>query len=76
MHNRPEDSKGWAPSRVWRTTPAAIRGGAIATAFDYDKVRDAPLVHGREHTEEEMWDTVMYLYEYTGYTPRAQEVHH
>ena len=27
-------------------------------------------------TEEEMWDAVMYLYEYTGYAPRAQEVHH
>jgi len=27
-------------------------------------------------TAEEMWDAVMYLYEYTGYTPRAQEVHH
>ena len=27
-------------------------------------------------TEEEMWDAVMYLFEYTGYKPRAQEVHH
>ena len=27
-------------------------------------------------TEEEMWDVVMYLFEYTGYAPRAQEVHH
>jgi hypothetical protein len=27
-------------------------------------------------TAEEMWDAVMYLYEYTGYAPRAQEVHH
>ena len=26
--------------------------------------------------EQEMWDAVMYLFEYTGYTPRAQEVHH
>ena len=27
-------------------------------------------------TEEEMWDVVSYLFEYTGYRPRAQEVHH
>jgi mannonate dehydratase len=47
---------GWAPSRVWRTTPATIRGGAVATAFNYEMVKDAPLVYGREHTEEEMWE--------------------
>lgn len=27
-------------------------------------------------TEQEMWDAVMYLFEYTNYRPRAQEVHH
>jgi mono/diheme cytochrome c family protein len=27
-------------------------------------------------TEEEMWDAVAYLFEYTGYEPRKQEVHH
>jgi mono/diheme cytochrome c family protein len=27
-------------------------------------------------TEEEMWDVVMYLFDYTGYTPRAKTVHH
>lgn len=27
-------------------------------------------------TEEEMWDAVSYLFEYTGYRPRKQEVHH
>ena len=29
----------WMPSSVWRTTPAQIRCGTIATAFDYDKAR-------------------------------------
>jgi len=27
-------------------------------------------------TEEEMWDAVLFLYDYTGYKPRAQEVQH
>ena len=27
-------------------------------------------------TEEEMWDAVAYLFEYTEYRPRKQEVHH
>lgn len=27
-------------------------------------------------TEEEMWDAILFLYDYTGYQPRAQEVHH
>ena len=27
-------------------------------------------------TEEEMWDVILYLYDYTGYTPRAEEEHH
>ena len=46
----------WMPSHVWRTTPATVRGEAIATAFDYDQARDYPLTHDRVHTEEEMWD--------------------
>mgnify|MGYP006293757541 CR=1 FL=1 len=52
----PRFGYGWAPSRVWRSTPATLRGGAVATAFDYDKVRDYPFVYEREHTEEEMWE--------------------
>lgn len=31
----------WMPLLVWRTTPARIRGGAEATAFDLDEVRSA-----------------------------------
>lgn len=47
----------WMPSHVWRTPPKAIRGAAIATAFDYDISKNMPLTHGREYSEEEMWRT-------------------
>ncbi len=46
----------WMPSHVWRTEPKLIRGGALATAFDYDEALKMPNTHGREHTEEEMWE--------------------
>ncbi len=46
----------WMPSHVWRTKPELIRGGALATAFDYDEALKMPNTHGREHTEEEMWE--------------------
>ncbi len=45
----------WMPSHVWRTPPKAIRGAAIATAFDYERSKELPLTHGREYSEEEMW---------------------
>jgi mannonate dehydratase len=31
----------WMPLLVWRTKPARIRGGAEATAFDYEQARQA-----------------------------------
>ena len=46
----------WMPSHVWRTKPELIRGGALATAFDYEEAQMMPNTHGREHTEEEMWE--------------------
>jgi mannonate dehydratase len=45
----------WMPSHVWRTPPAAIRGGAVATAFDAGVAATYPLTHGRAYDEEEMW---------------------
>ena len=45
----------WMPSHVWRTDPVTIRGGAIATAFDYDIAKQIPNTHDREYTEEELW---------------------
>ena len=50
----------WMPSMVWRTTPKIIRCGAVATAFDYDQSNELPLTHGREYTEEEIWDNLQY----------------
>ncbi len=46
----------WMPSHVWRTKPELIRGNALATAFDYEEALKMPNTHGREHTEEEMWE--------------------
>ena len=48
----------WMPSGVWRTTPEQIRYGALATAFDYEQAKLMPLTHGREYTEEEMWENL------------------
>ena len=39
----------WMPGLVWRTQSAQIRGGAGATAFDYDVVKN---VHGRASCQE------------------------
>ena len=46
----------WMPSHVWRTEPETIRGGAVATAFDYEAALKMPNTHGRSHTEDEMWE--------------------
>jgi len=44
------------PNSVWRTSHSTpVRGGATATAFDMELVKDAPLTHGRVYTEAEMW---------------------
>ena len=48
----------WMPSGVWRTTPEQIRYDAVATAFDYEQAKSMPLTHGREYTEEEMWENL------------------
>ncbi|MBL07026.1 MAG: mannonate dehydratase [Chloroflexi bacterium] len=48
----------WMPSHVWRTNPRYIRGGAIATAFDYESAKNYPLTHDREYSEEEMWENL------------------
>ncbi len=48
----------WMPSHVWRTTPASIRCDAIATAFDYAEAGRMPFTHGRDYTEDEMWDNL------------------
>ena len=61
----------WMPSQVWRTEPEYIRGGAEATAFDNKVAQKLPLTHGREYTEQEMWDNLEYWIKII--TPIAEE---
>lgn len=62
----------WMPNSVWRTsgtTPG--RGGARVTSFDMDLAKSAPRSHGREYTEDEMWDN--YAYFVQAVVPVAEE---
>jgi len=61
----------WLPSEVWRTPHADIRAGAMATAFDYDFAKRMPLTHGREYSEEELWENLEYWI--TTIAPVAEE---
>jgi mannonate dehydratase len=54
----------WTPSGVWRSsTTYKIRGGAEAMNVDLSDFTDAPLTHGREYSENEMWDNYEYFIE-------------
>jgi mannonate dehydratase len=47
---------------VWSTDAEETRGGAFARAFDLEKAqKQKPLTHGREYTEEEIWDNYTYF---------------
>ena len=59
------------PSHVWRTPSKSIRGGAVATAFNYEEAKKMPLTHDREYTEEEMWENLEYWIKII--TPVAEE---
>ena len=48
----------WMPSHVWRTPPRAIRGGALATAYDDRLGQQYPPTHGRVSSEEEIWQNL------------------
>ncbi|MDP6666481.1 MAG: mannonate dehydratase [Dehalococcoidia bacterium] len=61
----------WMPSHVWRTPPKLIRGGAVATAFNYEQANKMPLAHGREYGDEEMWENLEYWIKII--TPIAEE---
>ena len=73
----------WMPSRVWRTQrDKKIRGGALATAFDYSIVEEGleknlvvdgkdSLQHGRIYEDEEMWKNLEYWIKII--TPIAEE---
>jgi mannonate dehydratase len=61
----------WMPSHVWRTPPAHIRGGAVATAYDHTIAQQMPLTHGRVYSEEEIWANLEYWIKII--TPIAEE---
>jgi mannonate dehydratase len=61
----------WMPSHVWRTPPAHIRGGAVATAYDDALGQEMPLTHGRVYSEEEIWANLEYWIKII--TPIAEE---
>jgi mannonate dehydratase len=61
----------WMPSHVWRTPPARIRGGAVATAFDNALAQEMPPTHGRVYSEEEIWANLEYWIKII--TPVAEE---
>ena len=61
----------WMPSMVWRTPTKLIRGGAVATSFNYEEANKMPLTHGRVYTDEEMWENLEYWIKII--TPIAEE---
>ncbi|MFH1008393.1 MAG: mannonate dehydratase [Candidatus Latescibacterota bacterium] len=62
----------WMPNSVWRTSRSTPgRGGATGTSFDMELAKRAPLTHGREYTEEELWAN--YTYYMKAILPVAEE---
>lgn len=54
----------WAANNVWRTSRThRLRGGAQATAYNHEEIKDAPYTHGREFTEEEVWEAYTWFIE-------------
>ncbi|MFN2110093.1 MAG: mannonate dehydratase [Anaerolineae bacterium] len=53
----------WMPVFNWMrtSTTAPARGGALATAFDYDLMRNAPLTEYGVVTEEQLWENLEYF---------------
>lgn len=53
----------WMPVFNWirTSTTALTRGGALATAFDYDLMRNAPLTEYGVVTEDQLWENLHYF---------------
>ena len=53
----------WMPVFNWMrtSTTAPARGGALATAYDHDLMRNAPLTEYGIVTEEQLWDNLAYF---------------
>jgi mannonate dehydratase len=52
----------WEPKGVWSSEPGEIRY-AKARLVDLDEMRKRPFTHGREYTEEELWENFRYFME-------------
>lgn len=55
----------WMPVFNWMRTSATVplRGGAYATGYNHDFMRDAPLTEYGEVTEEQLWENLKYFLE-------------
>ena len=55
----------WMPVFNWTRTSTTVptRGGALATAFDYELLRDAPLTEYGIVPEEKLWENLKYFLE-------------
>jgi mannonate dehydratase len=55
----------WMPIFNWMrtSTTTQTRGGALATAFDFDLIRQAPQTEYGIVTEEKLWETLQYFLE-------------
>ena len=53
----------WMPVLNWTRTSTTIpsRGGALATGYDHDLMRNAPLTEYGVVTEERLWETLQYF---------------
>lgn len=53
----------WMPVFNWIRTDMAVpsRGGALATAFDYERVKDDPLTEHGVVTEVRLWENLAYF---------------
>jgi len=55
----------WMPVYNWMRTSTTVpaRGGALATGYDHELMKDAPLTEYGEVTEEQLWDNLKYFLE-------------
>lgn len=53
----------WMPVFNWARTSSVVpaRGGALATGYDHDLMKNAPLTEAGEVTEEQLWDNLKYF---------------
>ena len=53
----------WEPTQVWSSEPDHTRGRARTRRVDLEEMLRRPYTHGREYTQEEIWDNFQYFIE-------------